>query len=670
MRSTRARPKSSIPDLLDGDARYYVLADQTKDGIFLSDGRTGRIIDVNASASQLTGYERAELLGAPISKLVAPDDREAQRNRVAAATIEISLISQTRIRRKDGSLIDVEIQLRRLEDGRLLGVVHSASQGGLAEGQYSRMLTRFHLLVATVDREGRISYANAALSALTGWSVKELIGRPVGELLPTASPQGQNQSLLAEFWAGNLEGLISTELVTQSGESLVVAVSATLLQDQYGTNVGAAILGQDITQDRAALTELQREIQERAGAAAGIARLQPGGSTEETALTICTELRGLRGVDLALVVAFSADGQATVLAGDAPKEIRQEWAAPPPATRSAYLIERAAMGPWVEFWTQRAEDGDYGAPLAKAGLHGVSYAPIRYADRTLGLLAVGSLHREKGDARHDDLPAIAEFGPAASALLGVDLHANQLADQLRSRLGEIVRSREFHPVFQPIVEVETGQVVGYEALTRFADGEPPATRFSAAWSVGSGVELELATLDRAIRVGRDLPTGRWLNVNISPSLLTHPAELRDVLDQANRPLVLEITEHEVITDYRAVREALKQLSPIRIAVDDAGAGIANFAHIVDLQADFVKLDLGLVRGVDTDLARQAMIVALCHFARATGCQLIAEGVETRAEARTVKSLGVILGQGYWYGRPVAADAISVTPKADLVTAGP
>jgi PAS domain S-box-containing protein len=116
------------------------------------------------------------------------------------------------------------------------------------------MLTRFHLLVATVDREGRISYANAALSALTGWSVKELIGRHVGELLPAASPQGHNQSLSVEFWAGNLEGLISTELVTRSGESLVVAVSATLLQDQYGTNVGAAILGQDITQDRAALT--------------------------------------------------------------------------------------------------------------------------------------------------------------------------------------------------------------------------------------------------------------------------------------------------------------------------------------------------------------------------------------------------------------------------------
>lgn len=669
--STRARPKSSIPQLLDGEARYYVLADQTKDGIFLSDGRTGRIVDVNPRALQLTGYERAELLGAPISMLVASNDREAQRSRVAAATIEISLISETRIRRKEGSLIDVEIQLRRLEDGRLLGVVHRSNQDGLAEGQYSRMLTRFHLLVATVNREGQISYANAALSALTGWSVKELIGRPIGTLLPTASALGQNQSLSVEFWAGNQEGLISTELVTRSGESLVVAVSATMLQDQYGSNVGASILGQDITQDRAALTELQREIRERAGAAAGIARLQPGGSTEETALAICTELRGLRGVDLALVVAFGADGRATVLASDAPKEIRQEVAAPAPDTRSRYLMERAAMGPWVEFWTPRMEDGDYGAPLAKAGLHAFSYAPIRYADRTLGLLAVGSLQRKKGDARHDDLPVIAEFGPAASALLGVELHANQLADQLRSRLGQIVTSREFHPVFQPIVEVETGQVVGYEALTRFADGEPPATRFSAAWSVGSGVDLELATVDRAIRVGRDLPAGRWLNVNLSPSLLTHADELRDILDNANRPLVLEITEHEVISDYGAVRDALKLLGSMRVAVDDAGAGIGNFAHIVDLQADFVKLDLSLVRGVDTDVARQAMIVALCHFARATGCQLIAEGVETLGEARTVKALGVSLGQGYWYGRPAAVDAITglQTPNPSLLERG-
>jgi EAL domain-containing protein (putative c-di-GMP-specific phosphodiesterase class I) len=129
--------------------------------------------------------------------------------------------------------------------------------------------------------------------------------------------------------------------------------------------------------------------------------------------------------------------------------------------------------------------------------------------------------------------------------------------------------------------------------------------------------------------------------------------------------VLEITEHELISDYSSVREALQQFSPARISVDDAGAGFTNFAHIVDLQADFVKLDIGLIRGVDTDLARQAMIVALCHFARNTDCQLIAEGVETRDEARTVKSLGVAFGQGYWYGRPMEVGALSQVPKTKV-----
>jgi PAS domain S-box-containing protein len=668
-RASRARPQASIAQLLDGEARYRVLADQTKDAIFLADGRTRRIVDVNAGAMQLTGYERSELIGAPVSKLVAPEDRAVQRSRIAATAKDKSLVSEARYRRKDGSLIKVEIQQRRLEDGRVLAVVRSASQAALAEDQYSQMVARFDLLVATVDREVRISYANAALSALTGWSLEELIGRPAMDVLPIATPDGESAPLSVEVWVRDLEGLSTTELVTRSGQSHLVAISATLLQDQYGTNVGAAILGQDVTQSRAAQTELERELRERAGAAAGIARLQPGGSTEAMALAICTELRALRGVDFALVVTFSIEGVTTVLACDAPEKIRADLLAPTPAVRSAYLRERAAMGPWVEHWRVRLEDGDYATALAKAGLHSVSYAPIRYADRTLGILAVGSLYGEASESPHDALPVIAEFGPAASALLGVELHAHQLAEELRGRLQEIVRSGAFHPVFQPIVELDTGRVVGYEALTRFADGEPPLNRFSAAWGIGAGPALELATMHQAIRIAEGLPSDRWLSVNISPRLLNHFDEVQRVLAKANRPLVLEVTEHELISDYATVREALQHFSPARISVDDAGAGFTNFAHIVDLQADFVKLDIGLVRGVDTDVARQAMIVALCHFARNTDCHLIAEGVETRDEARTVKSLGVEYGQGYWYGRPMEADAPKDAKKPKGVAPG-
>ncbi len=130
--------------------------------------------------------------------------------------------------------------------------------------------------------------------------------------------------------------------------------------------------------------------------------------------------------------------------------------------------------------------------------------------------------------------------------------------------------------------------------------------------------------------------------------------MRDVLHSAGRPLVLEITEHELVDDYDGLRDAIRSLGPnISVAVDDAGAGVANFGHIIDLRPDFVKLDISLVRRVNSNLGRQAMVVGMRHFSRTAGCRLIAEGVETPEEATTLTSLGVEFGQGYLFGRPEA-----------------
>ena len=116
--------------------------------------------------------------------------------------------------------------------------------------------------------------------------------------------------------------------------------------------------------------------------------------------------------------------------------------------------------------------------------------------------------------------------------------------------------------------------------------------------------------------------------------------------------MLEITEHDAVADYASLREAVRSLGPnVRLAVDDAGAGIANFSHIVELSADFVKLDISLVRGVNVNLGRQALVVAMRHFARTAGCRLVAEGVETEDEARALTQLGVEFAQGYLFGRP-------------------
>jgi EAL domain-containing protein (putative c-di-GMP-specific phosphodiesterase class I) len=104
-----------------------------------------------------------------------------------------------------------------------------------------------------------------------------------------------------------------------------------------------------------------------------------------------------------------------------------------------------------------------------------------------------------------------------------------------------------------------------------------------------------------------------------------------------------------------VRAALDRLPvPASLAVDDAGAGFASLRHIIELHPRYVKLDMRLVRGVDSDPARQALIAGMVYFSRQTDCVLVAEGIETEDERRTLRLLGVTFGQGFLLGRPEPA----------------
>jgi len=137
-----------------------------------------------------------------------------------------------------------------------------------------------------------------------------------------------------------------------------------------------------------------------------------------------------------------------------------------------------------------------------------------------------------------------------------------------------------------------------------------------------------------------------------------------VLAEADRDVVLEITEHAEIEDYPRLIAALDQVRHrARLAVDDAGAGYAGLRHILELRPQFVKLDISLVRNVDNDPARQAMVIGMAHFATYVGCDLIAEGIETANELTTLKLLGVAFGQGYLLGRPAPVAVTTVVRPA-------
>jgi EAL domain-containing protein (putative c-di-GMP-specific phosphodiesterase class I) len=277
---------------------------------------------------------------------------------------------------------------------------------------------------------------------------------------------------------------------------------------------------------------------------------------------------------------------------------------------------------------------------------------LRSARGVIGVVGIGCHEAATAPALVEHMPALAAFASILGALLVPKLQDRRREGAQRAQIQGVLDASAFTPFFQPIVDLHTGAVVGYEALSRFTDGVPPDIRFAAAARAGSGIELELATLRAAITTAAAVlsPTA-YLSLNASPELITSGA-LRALFAGLTRPLVVEITEHVAIVDYVALRAELAALGPtVRVAVDDAGAGYASFHHILELAPDLVKLDLGLIRGIDGDPARQALLAGMAYFAVKRKIRLVAEGIETREELEILRSLAIHYGQGYLLGRP-------------------
>lgn len=412
---------------------------------------------------------------------------------------------------------------------------------------------------------------------------------------------------------------------------------------------------------RTAMRAQDLAFAERTAIVASLGRLDRRDTPAATAEVIVDELMRFPGVDVAGVLVTTVDG-IEILALQGPPTFPASAGQTLPPARAAYLLERSRGGPWAERWVPDPAFGDYGVAITESGIVGQAYAPFHDGGRIIGIVAIGT--RSETDAAHlvADLPAVAEFAATSSLLLAPMLAVRLEVEAARHTILELIRQRGHRPVFQPIVELDGAHIVGFEALTRFDSGRRPDLVFADAARAGLGLELELATMASAVEVARQLPTGASLSLNASPTLIVEATDaVAAILARLDRPVTVEITEHVAIDDYRAVRGALDRLGPgLKVAVDDAGAGIANFSHLVELRPDLVKVDAGLIRDLDRDLARQAAVVGFVHFAAKAGCTVVAEGIETESERRTAAELGVSLGQGYLFARPASVAAFAAT----------
>ncbi|KQM62809.1 diguanylate phosphodiesterase [Sphingomonas sp. Leaf17] len=216
--------------------------------------------------------------------------------------------------------------------------------------------------------------------------------------------------------------------------------------------------------------------------------------------------------------------------------------------------------------------------------------------------------------------------------------------------------------FQPIVDIGSGTVFAYEALVRGQNGQ-------SAGEILSGIDPDMIyKFDQTCRVkaielagGLFAPGGAAkLSINFMPNAVYEPnACIRASLAAARRVgfdpgrLMFEFTENEPMRDAGHVRGIIEayRARGFTTAIDDFGAGYAGLGLIADLRPDMLKIDMALVRDIDTSAARRTIVAAVLGMADALGVRCIAEGIETAEELETLRAIGIRLCQGYHIARP-------------------
>jgi EAL domain-containing protein (putative c-di-GMP-specific phosphodiesterase class I) len=263
-----------------------------------------------------------------------------------------------------------------------------------------------------------------------------------------------------------------------------------------------------------------------------------------------------------------------------------------------------------------------------------------------------------------DLSMMRVFAEMAAEHIEADLQAEDEKHDLTVSLKTVLTGDSISIVYQPVFDLKQAHVIGFESLARFttAPVRAPNAWFADAARVGLDVALELKVLEKAIACFSRLPAGMYVAFNVSPNIvISGQLELAFKNAPADR-IVLEVNEHLSIREYDEIGKAMAPLRErgLRVSVDDTGAGLSSFRHIVSLKPDIVKLPMSLTRNIDSDGARRALASALLQFASENASTIIAEGVETAAELKALRAIGVTRAQGYFLGRPMPlANALSL-----------
>ena len=216
-----------------------------------------------------------------------------------------------------------------------------------------------------------------------------------------------------------------------------------------------------------------------------------------------------------------------------------------------------------------------------------------------------------------------------------------------------------YSVYQPIVDIATGDVIGYEALIR-GEKEMPAEMFRRAYEKGAVIPFDFHCLESSIKVLPELKEGQYLFLNIEPLTLEQAFSIGKEgevflkgLKAYSDKVVFELTEGVKKSDFAFIQRGVEFIRAFgyRFALDDIDDISVKTSQLASLRPDYLKIDLQLVQGIASNYLNQQIVREMVHLGRVNGSEMVAEGVEHRSDLDFIRNMGIRYGQGFFFAKP-------------------
>ena len=689
--------------LRTSEAKFRGLFEGVIEGVYQST-RDGRLVSVNSAFVDMLGYSSAEEMYALPSSVMlywSPTDR-ADFVRKVDADGEVRSMEVV-LRRRDGTQVVALENARGVRDGsgRIVGYEGTVSditerkraeQAMFAEKDRAQVtLQSIGDAVITTDASARIDYLNPVAERLTGWSLEEARGLPIGEVLQLIDESTRKPvayTLDRVLQAG--ETAVPSDrnlLVNRRGEELAIQDTASPIRNHDGTAIGSVIVFDDVTKERRlkralsyqashdALTGLinRREFDARLEAAVTAAQRGEG---EYVLLYVdldqfkvvndtCGHSAGdrlLRDITSLLQTRVRASDTIARLGGDE-FGLLLERCSLEQAERVADSIRQAIHG-YRFLWGANSLSVGASIGVVRIARDTTSAASVLsaadiacYAAKDGGRNRVQVYERDHGTNRHREMQWVGRIARAVEDGR-LELYAQRIIPITPRRAEHASSSESDQPFFELMVRLrdEDGTLVPPSEFI------PAAERYNVMvmvdrWVLNSAIER----LNRCMAQGRQLPL---VAVNLSGTSINDEDFLEFVLSRVGdervaRALCFEITETAAVASLSKATYFMRELKArgCRFALDDFGSGVSSFVYLKTLPVDFLKIDGQFATHVAHDLVDRSMVEAIAKIGSAMRIATIAEKVESAEVLAVLKQIGVDYIQGFHLAEPCAIDEV-------------